>query len=76
MREARKEYYIVYQYKGGKEPKFPLNDENMLENLASGLAEPLGHNLPTWEPAWGSGIYERGTDGNYRCVKDNYDTTG
>lgn len=76
MRPVRKEYYLVYQFRHGAEPKFPLNDANMLGNLASGHAEALGHTKPVSQPVWGTGVYERDEDGEYTCIMDNYDTSG
>ena len=75
------EYYKVKQscYINGKlvEPIFPLTDRGMLEMLASGAAEALGHDdNRNYKALFGSAIYGRRGKDDFVVIHDNFDTSG
>lgn len=74
-----KEYYELKQGMTGQNgdwlvaPSF-ITDRTMLTMLANGLAKALGHTKPN-RAAWGTGVYERNENGEYVCVKSNWDSS-
>ena len=75
-----KEYYDVCQGKTvngkWKTPIFPITDQAMLQMLADGIAEALGHEEKTYYAGWGHGIYIRLGKDDYQCVASDWDSSG
>jgi len=70
-----KEYYAIAQYAWSRDtlltPRFPVNDQSMMEMLDSGIAVQIPEPRPA---SIGEAIYER-DNGSWKCYSQKWDTS-